>query len=175
MESRTSSDSAKEADGRQPQSWMNVSSWLESSNQLPQSVKDLGTKALDQINKLSPTQKVVGGALLVSGLSWLALRSKSKEPSSTKSKYRSNTDYRSAATDYRSHSYGSYGSGTAATTDQKFQNPYGDSAARGTSDSKSGKSVTDYRSSGTDSGYRSGSTRPDKTSGFGEDDYSSDL
>jgi len=54
---------------------------MKSVNQLPQSLKDLGTKAMDQVNGLSTTQKVVGGALLVSGLSWLALRNKDSKKS----------------------------------------------------------------------------------------------
>ncbi|RYU83705.1 hypothetical protein [Hymenobacter persicinus] len=157
------------------QSWMNVSSWLDGTNQLPQSVKDLGTKATDQFNKLSNTQKIVGGALLVSGLSWLALRSKSQpQPKSRKTDYRSSTTYRSGGADYNTD-YGqsrpAYGSGT--TADQKFQGPYGNSPSRGISDDYPTKST----SGSSDSGYRSGSTRPDSasTSGFGEDDYSSDL
>ncbi|GAA3949662.1 hypothetical protein [Hymenobacter algoricola] len=162
--------SAKDSGGqKEPQSWTNVSSWLDGTNQLPQSVKDMGTKALDQVNKLTTTQKVVGGALLVSGLSWLALRSKSQAKSSS-SDSRSNTDYRSGSSPtYRGSR------ATGATTDQKFQGPYGNSPTRGISDDYPTKSSGDQRTS--DSGYRSGSTRPDSasTSGFGDDDYSTDL
>jgi hypothetical protein len=149
----------------QPQSWMNVSSWLDGTNQLPQSVKDsvkdLSTKATDQFNKLTSTQKVIGGALLVSGLSWLALRSKSKSSADTKSgrKYGSNTDYRSGSRTYGS--YGSYSAGSSA--DQQFQGPYGNSPSRGISDDYPTKSSTDYRNSGAG------------TSGFGDEDYSTDL
>lgn len=66
----------------QRKSWLNQDELLKNINlnQLPQSLKDLGTKAADQVNKLSSTQKIVGGALLVGGLSWLALRSKSAKP-----------------------------------------------------------------------------------------------
>ncbi|AII51617.1 hypothetical protein [Hymenobacter sp. APR13] len=63
-------------------SWLDQEQWSKSINELPKSLKDLGSKALDQVNSLTPTQKVVGGALLVSGLSWLALRSKSSNSSS---------------------------------------------------------------------------------------------
>lgn len=67
-------------------SWINQQQWLQSVdvNQLSQQAKDLGTKAkefgtkaVEQVNRLTPRQKVMGGALLVTGLSWLALRSKS--------------------------------------------------------------------------------------------------
>ncbi|SDY42980.1 hypothetical protein [Hymenobacter psychrophilus] len=61
----------------QAKSWLNQQQWLQNIdvNQLSKQAKDLGSKAVEQVNRLTPTQKVVGGALLVSGLSWLALRS----------------------------------------------------------------------------------------------------
>ncbi|WP_022825355.1 hypothetical protein [Hymenobacter norwichensis] len=81
--------SASTAEGSQPQdtqrkSWLNQDELLKNVNlnQLPQSVKDLGSKAVDQFNSLTTQQKVIGGALLVSGLSWLALRSKKSKASS---------------------------------------------------------------------------------------------
>ena len=67
-------------------SWINQQQWLQNVdvNQLSQQAKDLSTKARDfgakaveQVNQLSTRQKVLGGAVLVTGLSWLALRSKS--------------------------------------------------------------------------------------------------
>ena len=132
---------------------MNLSSWLENPEQLTQSVKDLTAsvkdlsgKATDQFNKLTTTQKVVGGALLVSGLSWLALRSKS----APKGESRANTDY-------RSRPYGAAGK----TADQRFQGPYGNSATRGISDDYPTKSSKQYHE--------------DETAGFGEADYSTDL
>ncbi|WP_375416049.1 PA2169 family four-helix-bundle protein [uncultured Hymenobacter sp.] len=48
-------------------------------NQVPGSVKDLSTKAVTGFNKLSTTQKVVGGALLVLGVGVLARGGKSKK------------------------------------------------------------------------------------------------
>lgn len=86
--------SASTAEGSQPQdtqpqdsqrkSWLNQEELLKNVNlnQLPQSVKDFGSKAVDQFNSLTTQQKVIGGALLVSGLSWLALRSKKSKASS---------------------------------------------------------------------------------------------
>ena len=54
--------------------WIEDSGVLNSVNQLPQSIKDLGNRALDRVNGLSTTQKVVGGAILAAGLGWLATR-----------------------------------------------------------------------------------------------------
>lgn len=50
---------------------------VETVKQAPQTLKSYGEKAVAQFNKLSTTQKVVGGALLAGGISWLALRAKS--------------------------------------------------------------------------------------------------
>lgn len=72
---------AADTSDKSRKSWLDQDQWTKSLNELPKSLKDLGTKALDQVNSLSPTQKVVGGALLVSGLSWLALRGKSGKTS----------------------------------------------------------------------------------------------
>ncbi|MCA8832227.1 hypothetical protein [Hymenobacter pini] len=86
-ENATSDRSSRQND--QQKSWLDQQQWLKNIdvNQLSQQVKDLSTKAkdfsskaVDQVNSLSPTQKVIGGALLVGGLSWLALRSKSSSP-----------------------------------------------------------------------------------------------
>lgn len=54
--------------------WIEDSGALNNVNQLPQSLKDLGTRALGKVNGLSTTQKAVGGALLASGIAWLATR-----------------------------------------------------------------------------------------------------
>lgn len=69
------SSSQKQPAGSSQKSWLDQQQWLKNVD--VQQIKDLGTKALDQVNKMSPTQKVIGGALLAGGLSWLALRSKS--------------------------------------------------------------------------------------------------
>lgn len=53
----------------------------DSVKQLPQTVKGAGNNALSSINKLSTTQKVVGGTLLAAGLGYLAVRS--RKPKST--------------------------------------------------------------------------------------------
>lgn len=69
----------------QAKNWLGQQQWLQNIdvNQLSKQAKDLGSKAVEQVNRLSPTQKVVGGALLVSGLSWLALRSASNKSRSS--------------------------------------------------------------------------------------------
>ena len=54
--------------------WIEDSGVLNSVNQLPQGLKDLGNRALDKVNSLSTTQKVVGGAILAAGIGWLATR-----------------------------------------------------------------------------------------------------
>lgn len=77
----TTRTAAADTSDKSRKSWLDQDQWTKSLNELPKSLKDLGTKALDQVNSLSPTQKVVGGALLVSGLSWLALRGKSGKTS----------------------------------------------------------------------------------------------
>ena len=66
--------------------WIEDSGVLNSVNQLPQSLKDLGNRAADRISGLSTTQKVVGGAILAAGLGWLATR-KGKSSSSDSSSY----------------------------------------------------------------------------------------
>jgi uncharacterized protein (TIGR02284 family) len=48
---------------------------------VPQSVKDAGTTALNKVNKLTTTQKVVGGALLAAGVGYLAVRSRKPKAS----------------------------------------------------------------------------------------------
>lgn len=80
-ENQSSAAGEQQGGSSQRKSWLNQDELLKNVNQLPQSLKDLGAKAADQVNKLSSTQKIVGGALLVSGLSWLALRSKSSKGS----------------------------------------------------------------------------------------------
>ena len=49
--------------------------WLNGLNQLPQQLQQWGSQAAAQISRLSTTEKVVGGTLLV-GLGWLTFRPK---------------------------------------------------------------------------------------------------
>jgi hypothetical protein len=96
-------------------SWLDQEQWAKGINELPKSLKDFGTKALDQVNSLTPTQKVVGGALLVSGLSWLALRSKSNKSSGTR--YTP-----SAESKWKPSSESVYRGSTASERDTDFDN-----------------------------------------------------
>ncbi len=67
-----------------------ASQWLGQGNvsdligRLPESVQGLGTKAVSRFNQLTTTQKLVGGALLVLGVSYLT-RSGSKSSNGAKS------------------------------------------------------------------------------------------
>ncbi|RSK49404.1 hypothetical protein [Hymenobacter rigui] len=97
LEAVAPSQESSRSEGQQ-KSWLDQQQWLKNIdvNQLSQQVKDLSakakdfsTKAVDQVNSLSPTQKVIGGALLVGGLSWLALRSKNSPKGET---YRGSRD-----------------------------------------------------------------------------------
>ena len=54
--------------------WIEDSGVLNNVNQLPQTLKNLGNRAVARVSDLSTTQKVVGGALLAVGLGWLATR-----------------------------------------------------------------------------------------------------
>lgn len=79
QQSGSEESGSKEGLEAKAKAWFSQQQWLQNVdvNQLSKQAKDLGSKAVEQVNRLTPTQKVVGGALLVSGLSWLALRSKS--------------------------------------------------------------------------------------------------
>ncbi|MGY3088461.1 hypothetical protein ACVWYF_001494 [Hymenobacter sp. UYAg731] len=83
--------------------WIEDSGVLDSVNQLPQSIKDLGNRALDKVNDLSTTQKVVGGAILAGGIAWLATR-KGKSGGSESSAY--NYGRQRDAGSYGRRSYG---------------------------------------------------------------------
>lgn len=98
-------------------SWLDQDQWSKSINELPQSLKDLGSKALDQVNSLTPTQKVVGGALLVSGLSWLALRSKSNKSSVAGTRYTPKAESK-----WKPSSESVYRGSTSAERDTDFDN-----------------------------------------------------
>ncbi|TPG64487.1 hypothetical protein [Hymenobacter nivis] len=48
------------------------------ADQIPQSVKDLGAQVADRVRRLSPTQQIVGGALLAFSVGLLATHSSRK-------------------------------------------------------------------------------------------------
>lgn len=63
----------------QAKQWLNQGSVGDMLTQLPQSFKDAGNDALSKVNKLSTTQKVVGGALLAAGVGYLATRNRASK------------------------------------------------------------------------------------------------
>jgi len=155
--------------------WIEDSHVLDSVNQLPQSVKDWGTRAVSRVGSLSTTQKVVGGALLAAGLGWLAMR-KGKS-GSTPSVYgrqsgsygRSRTGYgyqapdasnrRPAATGSRSSSSPSFENSTNLGSDRRSTSGYGGASSSDygsrTSEGSSYSSRSSESSRSTDSGYGS--------------------
>ncbi|WP_375435883.1 PA2169 family four-helix-bundle protein [uncultured Hymenobacter sp.] len=81
--SHANSDNTSDSNGAgklvdQAKQWLNQGSMgdMLTQIQLPKSLKDAGTGALSKVNKLSTTQKVVGGALLAAGVGYLAVRSR---------------------------------------------------------------------------------------------------
>ncbi len=56
--------------------WLNDSGIADKAQQLPQTAKDLGSKAVASVNGLTTTQKAVGVGLLAAGIAFLATRGK---------------------------------------------------------------------------------------------------
>ena len=107
-------------------------------NQLPQNIKDLGSKATAQVNKLTTTQKIVGGALLLGGIGWLALGSKSGKKSMSKS---SKDAYRGSSAGYTTGKFSSgdsYGSRYGSTSSYTAPGSTNEGSYRGTSHNSSG-------------------------------------
>ncbi|WP_201977829.1 hypothetical protein [Hymenobacter rubidus] len=150
--------------------WIEDSGVLNSVNQLPQSLKDLGNRALDKVNGLSTTQKVVGGAILAAGIGWLATR-KGKSSSSDSSPY--NYGRQRDAGSYGRRSYG-YQAPDASTSRRTVSgasgradsgSPYGNSGNRyGGSSSNYGSSASSTPGS-HNTGIHSGSGRSESSYG----------
>lgn len=96
--------------------WLDDSGVLNKAAQLPQAAKQWGTKALDSVNALSTTQKVVGGTLLLAGVAYLSTRGKSKSKSKSQSKS-DDRDYRAGGKSegYRQGSWAGYAGGKSAS------------------------------------------------------------
>lgn len=94
--------------------WLDDSGVLNKATELPQAAKQWGTKALDSVNALSTTQKVVGGTLLLAGVAYLSTRGKSKSKSKSKS---DDMDYRAGGKSegYRQGSWAGYAGGKSAS------------------------------------------------------------
>ena len=116
--------------------WIEDSGVLNNVNQLPQTLKNFGNRAVARVSDLSTTQKVVGGALLAVGLGWLATR---------KSKSSGNAPYNYG----RQGDAGSYGRRTSG-----YQAPDASSSRRPAAGSGSayGGSGSRYGSAGIFSG-----------------------
>ena len=140
--------------------WIEDSGVLNSVNQLPQSLKDLGSRAVARVNGLSTTQKVVGGAILAAGLGWLATRKgkQSDDGSEDSSSYSRQRD----AGSYGRHSYG-YQAPDASTSRTDSGSPYGQGGSRFGS---SGNSSTEASAAGN-TGIKAGSGRDDSGSAYG--------
>ena len=137
--------------------WIEDSGVLNSVNQLPQSLKDLGNRAAARVGDLSTTQKVVGGALLAVGLGWLATR-------------KSRTEGGRAPYNYGPGNTGSYGrkkfgyQAPDATTSRPATNP-SDSGSPYGSGSRYGGTSTSHDTNGPSFGASAttdhGSRTPD--------------
>ncbi|GAB3574116.1 hypothetical protein [Hymenobacter daeguensis] len=147
--------------------WIEDSGVLNSVNQLPQSIKDLGNRALDKVNGLSTTQKVVGGAILAAGIGWLATR-KGKSSSSESSPY--NYGRQRDAGSYGRRSYG-YQAPDASTSRRPEAGsgrsdsgaPYGNGGSRYGSSGSYGSDASSTKAANT--GIQSGSGRSDSSYG----------
>ncbi|MBO2008451.1 hypothetical protein [Hymenobacter negativus] len=151
--------------------WIEDSGVLNSVNQLPQSIKDLGNRALDKVNGLSTTQKVVGGAILAAGIGWLATRKgKSSSSSSESSPY--NYGRQRDAGSYGRRSYG-YQAPDASTSRRPEAGsgrsdsgaPYGNGGSRYGSSASYGTDASSAKSSAGNTGIKSGSGRSDSSYG----------
>ena len=147
--------------------WIEDSGVLNSVNQLPQSIKDLGSRALNKVNGLTTTQKVVGGAILAAGIGWLATR-KGKSESSESSPY--NYGRQRDAGSYGRRSYG-YQAPDASTSRRPVAGsgrsdsgaPYGNGGSRYGSSASYGSDAGSASASNT--GIKSGSGRSDSSYG----------
>ncbi|MBG8554944.1 ferritin-like domain-containing protein [Hymenobacter guriensis] len=82
MAQHTSSTTSQPDNGLldQAQNWFRQGNLGQTLGQVPSSLKNVSTKGVASFNKLSTTQKVVGGALLALGVGYLATRKSSSGP-----------------------------------------------------------------------------------------------
>lgn len=138
--------------------WIENSGVLNGVNQLPQNLKDFGSRALDRVNSLSTTQKVVSGAILAAGIGWLATRKgKSSLSDSKSSLYNYGRQRDTGSYGRSSYGYQAPDASTSRRTDSGAANrtdsgsPYGDSGSR----------YGNSTSPGSNTGIQSGSGRSD--------------
>jgi hypothetical protein len=149
--------------------WIEDSGVLNNVNQLPQSLKDLGNRALDKVNGLTTTQKVVGGAILAAGIGWLATR-KGKSEGSASSPY--NYGRQRDAGSYGRRSYG-YQAPDASTSRRPEAGsgrsdsgaPYGNGGSRYGNSSSYSSDANSPKSTAGNTGIKSGSGRSDSSYG----------
>ena len=150
--------------------WIEDSGVLNNVNQLPQSLKDLGTRALDRVNGLSTTQKVVGGAILAAGLGWLATRKGKSSGSGSDSSSSYNYGRQRDAGSYGRKSYGYQAPDASTSRRQTVGSGRADSgSAYGNSGSRYGSSgsYNSSTSSSNNTGIHSGSGRDDSGAAYG--------
>jgi hypothetical protein len=99
--------------------WLNDSGISDKAQQLPQSAKELGSKALNSVSGLTTTQKAVGVGLLAAGIAFLATRGgKNKKHDDEEGEYRHKI--RRSPFDHQPHTKdGDY------AYDRKGQRPWG--------------------------------------------------
>jgi hypothetical protein len=151
--------------------WIKDSGVLDNVNQLPQGVKDWGSRALSRVNELSTTQKVVGGAILAAGLGWLALR-KGKSSSSDSASYNYGKQRDTGSYGRRSYGYQapdastSRKSASGASSRSDSGSPYGNSGSRyGGSGANYGSGSSYKNDSSSNTGINSGSGRSETSTG----------
>ena len=144
--------------------WLDESGVLSSATQVPQVVKGWSNKAVTSVGGLSTTQKVVGGALLLAGVAYLASRGRDK--SSSSSSEEDDTDHRSGSksSGYRQGSWAGYAGGKSASnrnsqiSDRSEISSYG-TERRASSGSGYGRSAASTGSTDTEFGSGSNARR----------------
>ena len=139
--------------------WIEDSGVLNSVNELPNNLKEWGTRAVSRVGDLSTTQKIVGGALLAVGIGYLATRKGKPADDRT-------------GTDYSRQSGGSYGrraGGYQAPDASTSRRPAVGTAGRTDSGSPYGNSSSgrSYAAGASQTQPGQGTSRAESGSGFG--------
>ncbi|GAA4502823.1 hypothetical protein GCM10023172_26710 [Hymenobacter ginsengisoli] len=152
--------------------WLNDSGISDKAQQLPQSAKDLGNKALNSVSGLTNTQKAVGVGLLAAGVAFLVTRgSKHKKHHDEDGEYRHKA--RRSPFDHQPHTKdGDY------AYDRKGQRPWGASrygAQSGQGQQGYGQQQGSRSRVTSGSGYSSGSSYGNDYSGRQSSDRSTSV
>lgn len=147
--------------------WIEDSGLLDRVNELPQALKDFGTRTAARVNNLSTTQKVVGGAILAVGLGWLATR-KGKSAKGSHSGAKSSSVYgRSTGGGYRQPTPNSFDSRRPGPG--PLGRPNRDTFSEGKTPASADNSSRRYSSGGIFSGGASQDSSTRSASRFGND------